>query len=112
MYCGSIKTCGGIIILKITIAKNKFLTNEKTIERKIKELKYAIELENKYTKEQILEAYLNTILFGGNIYGCKMASIYYFNTKPNELTISMAAYLAGMIQAPNKYNLFNDINEH
>lgn len=92
------------------LAKNKFLTNEKTIERKIKELKYAIELENKYTKEQILEAYLNTILFGGNIYGCKMASIYYFNTKPNELTISMAAYLAGMIQAPNKYNLFKNLD--
>ena len=83
------------------LVKNKILTNEKTIKRKIDELKYSIAIEKKYTKNQILEDYLNTILFGGNIYGCKMASRYYFNKDVGDLTISMAAYLAGMIQAPN-----------
>lgn len=91
------------------LAKNKLLTNEKTIKRKLKELKYSIAIENKYTKNQILEDYLNTILFGGNIYGCKMAALYYFNRDVKNLTVSMAAYLAGMIQAPNKYNLFKNI---
>ena len=92
------------------LVKNKILTNEKTIKRKIDELKYSIAIEKKYTKNQILEDYLNTILFGGNIYGCKMASRYYFNKDVGDLTISMAAYLAGMIQAPNNYNLFKNLD--
>lgn len=92
------------------LVKNKFLTNEKTIKRKINELKYSIALEKKYTKNQILEDYLNSILFGGNIYGCKMASLYYFNVDVKDLTLSMASYLAGMIQAPNKYNLFKNLD--
>ncbi|MGM9970720.1 MAG: transglycosylase domain-containing protein [Anaeroplasma sp.] len=88
--------------------KNVYLSNEKTIERKINEIAYAIELEKKYTKDQILEAYLNTILYGGNIYGVSMASRYYFNKMPNEINISEAAYLAGLIQAPNRYNAFKN----
>lgn len=84
--------------------KNTYLTNEKTLYRKINEIALALELEKKYTKEQILEAYLNTILFGGNIYGIKMAARYYFNKLPKDLSINEAAVLAGMIQLPNKYN--------
>lgn len=86
--------------------KNAFLTNEKTISRKINEIAYAIMLEEKYTKDQILEAYLNSILFGGNIYGINMATKYYFGKDPNNVSISEAAYLAGLIQAPNKYNAY------
>ncbi|MBE6137191.1 MAG: penicillin-binding protein [Erysipelotrichaceae bacterium] len=88
--------------------KNVYLNNERTLNRKINEIALAIELEKKYTKEQILEAYLNSILFGANIYGIKMASYYYFNKDPSSLSISEAAYLAGMIQAPNYYNAYKN----
>ncbi len=91
--------------------KNTYLTNEKTFKRKINEIALALELEKKYTKDQIMEAYLNTVLFGSNIYGIKMASRYYFNKKPNELSINEAAILAGMIQLPNFYNPFKNPTE-
>lgn len=88
--------------------KNTYLSNEKTFKRKINEMAYALELEKKYTKDQIMEAYLNTILFGSNIYGIKMASKYYFNKNVNDISINEAAILAGMIQLPNYYNPFNN----
>ncbi len=88
--------------------KNTYLSNEKTFKRKINEIAYALELEKKYTKDQIMEAYLNTILFGSNIYGIKMASKYYFNKNVNDLTVNEAAVLAGMIQLPNYYNPFTN----
>ncbi|MDE6655593.1 MAG: penicillin-binding protein, partial [Anaeroplasmataceae bacterium] len=84
--------------------KNTYFTNEKTFSRKINEIAYALELEKKYTKDQIMEAYLNTVLFGSNIYGIKMASKYYFDKEPKEITTNEAAILAGMIQLPNYYN--------
>lgn len=84
--------------------KNTYFTNEKTFSRKINEIAYALELEKKYTKDQIMEAYLNTVLFGSNIYGIKMAARYYFNKSPKEITTNEAAILAGMIQLPNHYN--------
>ncbi len=84
--------------------KNTYLSNEKTLSRKANEIALALELEKKYTKDQIMEAYLNTILFGGNIYGIKMASKYYFNKNPKDISINEAAILAGMIQLPNYYN--------
>ena len=91
--------------------KNVYLTNEKTISRKINEIALAIELEKRYTKDQILEAYLNSILFGGNIYGIDMACRYYFNKSPKDIGISEACYLAGMIQAPNYYNAYKNLAE-
>ena len=86
--------------------KNAYLSRERTFSRKLNEIAYAIELEKKYTKDQIMEAYLNTILFGGNIYGIKMACRYYFDTTPDEITLAQAAVLAGMIQGPNHYHPF------
>lgn len=91
--------------------KNAYLTNEKSYKRKTNEIALAIEIEKRYTKDQILEAYLNTILFGGNIYGINMASLYYFNKKPIDLTVNESAVLAGMIQLPNYYNPFKNFNE-
>ncbi len=91
--------------------KNVYLTNEKTIERKVNEIALAFELEKRYTKDQIMEAYLNSILFGGNIYGIKMACLYYFNKNPKDISISEAGYLAGMIQAPNYYNAYKNPKE-
>lgn len=84
--------------------KNTYFSNKKTLSRKINEIVYALELEKKYTKDQIMEAYLNTILFGSNIYGIKMASKYYFNKNAADISINEAAILAGMIQLPNYYN--------
>lgn len=91
--------------------KNVYLTNEKTIQRKVNEIALAFELEKRYTKDQIMEAYLNSILFGGNIYGIKMACLYYFNKEPKDIGISEAGYLAGMIQAPNYYNAYKNPEE-
>ena len=88
--------------------KNTFLSSEQTLTRKLNEIVIALEIEKKYTKDQILEAYLNSVLFGGNIYGIKMASKYYFNKLPSELNINESAILAGMIQLPNYYNPFNN----
>ncbi|MDE7213556.1 MAG: penicillin-binding protein, partial [Anaeroplasmataceae bacterium] len=101
-------TSGSIVSGASTITqqyiKNTYFTNEKTFSRKINEIAYALELEKKYTKDQIMEAYLNTVLFGSNIYGIKMASKYYFDKDPKDLTTNEAAILAGMIQLPNYYN--------
>ncbi|MDE5547088.1 MAG: penicillin-binding protein [Anaeroplasmataceae bacterium] len=101
-------TNGSIISGASTITqqyiKNTYFTNEKTFSRKINEIAYALELEKKYTKDQIMEAYLNTVLFGSNIYGIKMASKYYFDKAPKDITTNEAAILAGMIQLPNHYN--------
>lgn len=102
------KITAGASTITQQYVKNSFLTTEQTIKRKLTELTYAIELEKKYSKDQILEAYLNTILFGGNIYGIKMACRYYFNTTPNEATITQAATLAGMVQMPNYYHPYNN----
>ena len=88
--------------------KNAHLSNEQTIERKLNEMSIALILERKYTKVQIMEAYLNTILFGSNIYGIKMASKFYFNKQPKDININEAAYLAGMIKAPNRYDAYKN----
>ncbi len=91
--------------------KNIYLTSEKTFDRKIKEIALAMKLDYNYTKEQILEAYLNNVLFGGRLYGISLASKYYFNKHPLDLTVYEAATLAGMVQLPNFYNPFNNPSE-
>ena len=86
------------------LIKNVFLTNEKKLSRKIKEIYLSLKLDQKLSKNQILECYLNNILYGKQIYGIKQASKTYFHKNPSDLTISEAAFLAGMIQMPNYYN--------
>ena len=105
------KIISGASTITQQYVKNAYLTTEKSYERKINEIAISIELEKRYSKDQILEAYLNTVLFGGNIYGIEMASLYYFNKKPIDLTINESAVLAGMIQLPNYYNPFNNYEE-
>ena len=85
------------------LIKNTHLDNQKTIERKVNEMLLALELEKGYTKEQILEIYLNTIYFGRNAYGIENASNVYFGKSARNLTLSESAILAGMIKAPNTY---------
>jgi len=83
------------------LIRSTFLTREKTIKRKIREIILAIELERRYTKDQILEWYLNQIPFGPNIYGIQSASKTFFEKSADELTLSEAATLAAVIQSPS-----------
>src|SRR5262245_32789761 len=88
------------------VAKNFLLTNEVSIERKIKEALLALKIERTYSKEKILELYLNEIYLGLGAYGVAAASLLYFDKSVHELTIAEAAYLAALPKAPNNYNPF------
>ncbi|WP_308301942.1 transglycosylase domain-containing protein [Frankia sp. AgKG'84/4] len=82
-------------------AKNAYLTQERTFTRKMREIALAVKLDQKYSKDQILEFYLNTIYFGRRAYGIEAASKAYFNTTAAQLTPQQGAVLAGLIRAPN-----------
>jgi penicillin-binding protein 1A len=88
------------------VAKNFLLTNEVSIERKIKEAILAFRIERAFSKNQILELYLNEIYLGMGSYGVASASEAYFDKPLNELTLPEAAYLAALPKAPNNYNPF------
>lgn len=85
------------------LVKNTSLTGVKTISRKLQEAVMALKLEQVYTKDQILEMYLNYIPFGHGAYGIEAAAKVYFGTTTSELTIAQAAMLAGVIKAPTRY---------
>jgi len=91
---------GGSTITQQLI-RSTFLTQQKTAERKIREIILAIELDRRYDKDQILEWYLNQIPFGPNIYGVEAASQTYFNKRAKDVTVPEAAILAALIQAPS-----------
>lgn len=78
-------------------------SNKKTLKRKLIELLTAIKIERIATKDEILETYLNAVYLGRNIFGVKTASLEYFGKNVSELDLNESAYLAGLIQAPNKY---------
>ena len=88
--------------------KNMYLDFDKTWKRKIEEALLTIRLETQYSKDEILEGYLNTINFGEGNYGIKNASKYYFNKDAKLLTIQEAAVLAGIPKAPTNYNPVNN----
>lgn len=90
------------------LIKNTHLDNNKTITRKFKEIKLAKELERKYTKNEILSAYLNTIYFGHGHYGIESASKFYFGTSASNLTIEQSAMLAGLLTSPNNNSPFKN----
>lgn len=90
------------------LAKNAFLTQERTIIRKIKEAFIAKELEHKYTKDEILTMYLNQIYFGQGAYGIESASMYYFGKHVQDLSIAEAATLAAIPKSPNYFNPFEN----
>ena len=92
-------------------AKTAFLTADRTIQRKIKELVIAIKLENQLSKDEILENYLNTIYFGRGSYGVQTASQQYFNRTVDQLSISQAVVLASILRSPGLYDpAFNKDN--
>ena len=84
--------------------KNLYLTFDQTLKRKMKEAVLTIELETHYSKDEILEGYLNTINFGAGNYGIREASKYYFNKEPSDLTIEEATILVGIPKNPTYYN--------
>lgn len=86
------------------LVKNTQLTSDKTVERKIKEIALAQKLEKRYSKDEILEKYLNIIYFGNNCYGIESASNYYFSKSAKDLSSSEAATLAAIIKSPTKYS--------
>ncbi len=94
---------GGSTITQQVI-KNTILTPEKTITRKVKELILAYKLEKLWSKDQILETYLNEVGFGGTLYGIEEASQYFFGVPSSDLSIAQSAYLAAMPQAPTRYS--------
>lgn len=93
------------------LIKNTHLSNEKTLKRKLVEIKLARKLEKKFTKSEILEKYLNTIYFGDGCYGITEASKHYFNKQPFELDINEGAILAAIIKAPTYYSPLADTNK-
>lgn len=94
---------GGSTITQQVI-KNSILTTEKTITRKVQELWLAFQLEQKYSKQEILEMYLNKIYFPGNVYGVAQAAESFYGKSLSELELHEAAMIAGIPQSPNNYN--------
>jgi len=94
------------------LARNAFLTLDKTVIRKIKEAILTIRLEKSWSKDQILLAYLNQVHYGYNVYGIEAASQFYFNKSAKDLTLAEAAYLTALINAPGYYSPYGShINE-
>ena len=88
-------------------ARNLYLNYDKTWKRKLEEALLAFELETHYTKNEILEGYLNTINYGG-VYGIENAAQYYFNKSAKDLSIAECAFLAGINHSPNLYKPFDE----
>lgn len=96
---------GGSTITQQT-AKNLFKRESRSYEAKLKEMLFALRLEYRFSKEQILEFYCNQFYVSGNGHGLGVAARYYFNKEPNELTLLEAAFIAGSVKQPNFYNPF------
>src|SRR5690606_36403503 len=90
------------------LAKNLFLTPDRTLERKVQEVLLALWLEHKHTKDQILEMYLNRVYFGSGAYGVEAAARRYFGKSAREVTLSEAALLAGLLKAPSRLSPARD----
>ncbi len=90
------------------VARNLFLTPDRSLRRKIKEALLALKIEKQFTKDQILEMYLNYIYLGQGAYGVEAASRIYFGKSVKDLTIDEAAILAGLPKAPTRYNPFRN----
>lgn len=97
------RASGGSTITQ-QLVKNTLLTSERTASRKLKELILAIQVDSRYSKDQILEMYLNNIPYGGTAVGIEAASDLYFNKHAKDLTLAQSAFLAGLPQLPSYYS--------
>lgn len=104
---------GGIVRGGSTItqqlARNTYLSNDQTYQRKIKEIYLALEIEEHLSKEEILGAYLNRVFMGQNTYGVQAAAKTYFNKDVSELTLAQCAALAGIVQSPSENSLYKSL---
>ncbi|MGI6083472.1 MAG: transglycosylase domain-containing protein [Limnochordia bacterium] len=103
---GEIRQGGSTITQQL--AKNAFLSHERTVSRKLRELLWAVQIERRYSKDEILEAYLNEVFFGHGAYGVEAAAKLYFGKRCSDLTLSEAAFLAGVINGPSVFSPFVD----
>jgi len=99
---GEVRQGGSTITQQL--AKNLFLSADRTLKRKIQELMLALWLEHRFTKDEILTLYLNRVYFGGGAYGVDAASHRYFAKPARNLSVNEAAVLAGLLKAPSKYS--------
>ncbi|WP_407809968.1 transglycosylase domain-containing protein [Spirulina subsalsa] len=106
---GSVVEGGSTITMQLV--KNLFLSRERTVSRKLAEAVLAIRVEQIFTKDQILEMYLNTIYWGHNSYGAETAAQSYFGKPASEINLAEAAVMAGLIQAPEDYSPFINYKE-
>jgi penicillin-binding protein 1A len=102
------KVIQGASTITQQLAKNRFLTSERTMSRKIKEVLLAMQIERRYTKEEILSMYFNQIYFGNGAYGAEAAARTYFGKHVDELDLSECATLAGIPRSPNMNNPINN----
>jgi penicillin-binding protein 1A len=101
LAAGSVVQGGSTITQQL--AKNLFLKPDRTMARKLEEVMYAIWLERRFTKDEILELYLNRVYFGGGTYGVEAAARRYFGRSARSVTLTQAALLAGLLKAPSRY---------
>ena len=106
LKAGSFKE--GASTISQQLVKNTHLSLEKTFNRKLKEVKLTKALERKFSKDEILEMYLNTIYFGHSCYGVECAAGFYFGKQAETLTTAEAATLAGLVRSPNNYSPFKN----
>ena len=106
LKAGSFKE--GASTISQQLVKNTHLSLEKTFNRKLKEVKLTMALERKFSKDEILEMYLNTIYFGHSCYGVECAADFYFGKEAENLTVAEAATLAGLVRSPNNYSPFKN----
>jgi penicillin-binding protein 1A len=107
MTDGAVSEGGSTITQQL--AKNAYLTQDRTIKRKIQEMFLALQLERQYTKQEILEMYLNQIYFGQGAYGVQAAAQTYFGKNVEDLNLSECAMLAGIPKSPNYYSPLNNL---
>jgi len=106
---GSRARIGGTSTITQQLARNLFLNNNRTPDRKAREAVLAMALEWKFSKEEILELYLNKVYFGGGAYGIDSASRKFFSHPANELSVEEAAIIAGLVKAPSQYSPTADV---
>lgn len=111
VYVGMIgsKRIGATSTITQQLARNVFLNSNRTLDRKMREAVLAMAMESKFSKEQILELYLNKVYFGGGAYGIDSASRKFFSHPATELSTAEAAIIAGLVKAPSRYSPTADV---
>lgn len=110
-WIGGDNRIGGTSTISQQLARNVFLNSNRTFDRKLREAVLAMALEMKFSKDQILELYLNKVYFGGGAYGIDSASRRFFSHPATELSVGEAAIIAGLVKAPSRYSPTADVDK-